>query len=117
MKIFAPKETDPDESRAALDPVGTKKLVALGTDVIIESGAGEPSGHADEEYRQAGAEIASDRKAALADADMVVRVRKPPADRVCGWRAVSARGSGCGRYQRYPRPPAHHDPQWVSASL
>ncbi|MFK5922394.1 MAG: NAD(P) transhydrogenase subunit alpha [Verrucomicrobiota bacterium] len=82
MKIFAPKETDPDETRAALDPVGTKKLSTLGVTVIIESGLGDSSGHRDEDYREAGAEISSDRKTSLADADIVVRVRKPPADEI-----------------------------------
>lgn len=81
MKIFAPKETDSDETRAALDPIGTKKLTSLGTKVVIESGTGESSGHSDEDYRQAGAEIV-DRNAALADADVVVRVRKPPSEEV-----------------------------------
>ncbi|NOX98470.1 MAG: NAD(P) transhydrogenase subunit alpha [Verrucomicrobia bacterium] len=81
MKIFAPKETDSDETRAALDPIGTKKLSDLGTNVLIESGTGESSGHSDEDYRQAGAEIA-DRNTALAEADVIVRVRKPPAEEV-----------------------------------
>ncbi len=82
MKIFAPKETDPDETRAALDPVGTKKLSTLGVTVIIESGLGDSSGHRDEDYREAGAEISSERNASLADADIIVRVRKPPADEI-----------------------------------
>ena len=82
MKIFAPKETDSDETRAALDPIGTKKLIDLGITVVVESGTGESSGHADEDYRQAGAEIALDRNTALGDADVVVRVRKPPTEEI-----------------------------------
>ncbi len=82
MNIFAPKETDSDETRAALDPDGAKKLTGLGVKVTVEAGTGERSGHRDDTYREAGAEISSDRNAALADADVVVRVRKPPVDEV-----------------------------------
>lgn len=82
MNIFAPKETDPDETRAALDPVGTKKLTDLGVKVIVETGTGESSGHSDKTYCDAGAEISKDRNASLADADVVIRVRKPPAKEI-----------------------------------
>lgn len=82
MKIFAPKETDSDETRAALDPAGSKKLAALGVEVAVEAGAGELSGYSDADYSEAGAKIVSDRNAALGDADVVVRVRKPPAAEV-----------------------------------
>lgn len=82
MKIFAPKETDPDETRAALDPLGTKKLTELGITVLVESGIGESSGHLDQNYIEAGAEVTQDRNDALADADVVIRVRKPAADEV-----------------------------------
>ncbi|MCF6311433.1 MAG: NAD(P) transhydrogenase subunit alpha [Verrucomicrobiales bacterium] len=82
MKIFAPKETDPDETRAALDPLGAKKLTDLGITVVVEAGVGESSGHLDQKYSEAGAEVTQDRNAALADADVVIRVRKPPAAEV-----------------------------------
>jgi NAD(P) transhydrogenase subunit alpha len=82
MKIFAPKETDSDETRAALDPAGSKKLVDLGVEVVIEAGTGELSGHSDADYSEAGAIITSDRNSALGEADVVVRVRKPPGEEV-----------------------------------
>lgn len=77
MKIFVPKETDPIETRAALDPVSAKKLIGLGAEVVIESGAGERADHHDADYTAVGAAITTDRAGTLASADAVLRVRKP----------------------------------------
>lgn len=77
MKIFVPKETDPIETRAALDPVSAKKLIGLGAEVVIESGAGERADHHDADYTAVGASITTDRAGTLAAADAVLRVRKP----------------------------------------
>lgn len=77
MKIFVPKETDPIETRAALDPVSAKKLIGLGAEVVIESGAGERADHHDADYTAVGASVTTDRAGTLAAADAVLRVRKP----------------------------------------
>lgn len=77
MKIFAPKETDPNEPRASLDPTAVKKLVGLGAEVVIESGLGERSDHRDADYEAAGASVTTDRAGLLGSADIITRVRKP----------------------------------------
>jgi len=77
MRVGVPKETFPGEQRAALVPAGVKKLVGLGASVAVESGLGIGARIPDEEYRAAGAAIAADARAVVADADIVVRVRKP----------------------------------------
>lgn len=77
MKIFVPKETDPVETRAALDPVSVKKLVGLGAEVAVEAGAGARADYPDADYAAAGATVTPDRAASLAGADAVLRVRKP----------------------------------------
>lgn len=82
MLIGVPKETFPGERRAALVPVSVKKLVGLGLEVAIEAGTGEASGFPDSAYEEAGARIETDRKALLGSADMVLRIRKPPAEEV-----------------------------------
>ena len=82
MLLAAPKETWPGERRAPLVPNGAKKLVALGLEVCVEAGIGSTSGFADDEYRDAGARTESDRKALLAAADIVVRVRKPEPEEI-----------------------------------
>lgn len=78
MKIFVPKETDPHETRVALDPAATRRLIALGAEISIEPGAGLASDHPDSEYEAAGAKIVPSRLGALSEADVVFRVRKPP---------------------------------------
>ena len=47
MKIAALKEDAAGEKRVSLTPDTVKKLVDLGADVLIETGAGEGSGLAD----------------------------------------------------------------------
>ncbi len=77
MRIGVPKETWPGELRAALVPAGVKKLVGLGFSVTVQAGVGAGARITDEDYRAAGATVAHDAAAAVADADVVTRVRKP----------------------------------------
>jgi NAD(P) transhydrogenase subunit alpha len=77
MKIGVPRERQPDELRVAASPDSVKKLIALGFEVIVESGAGAGASFSDDLYRAAGATIAPDEAAALADADLVLKVRVP----------------------------------------
>ncbi|NIA15864.1 MAG: Re/Si-specific NAD(P)(+) transhydrogenase subunit alpha [Nitrospiraceae bacterium] len=82
MQIFAPRELEPGECRAALIPDTVARLVKLGAEVVVESGLGEGSGHDDAAYAEAGATVTQERQAALRAAEMVLRLRKPPADEV-----------------------------------
>ena len=77
MRVGVPKETWPGELRAALTPAGVKKLTGLGFSVAAEAGLGRGARIPDDEYRAAGATVVGDVRAAVADADVVVRVRKP----------------------------------------
>ncbi|HUE36129.1 MAG TPA: hypothetical protein VMO20_01960, partial [Candidatus Acidoferrum sp.] len=82
MKISAPKEIHPGETRAALTPGGVAKLVRLGATVEVESGIGVGAGFPDDDYVKAGATVSHDRKSLLNSADMVLRLRKPPIEEV-----------------------------------
>lgn len=77
MIVFAPKETDSRETRAALTPFTVKRLVDIGLEVEVESEIGIKCDHPDSQYTEAGANVIGDRGAALANADFVLRVRKP----------------------------------------
>ena len=77
MKIVVLRETQEGEARVALMPESAKKLVALGASVHIESQAGLAAARTDEDYREGGAEISSDREALLADADVLAVVNRP----------------------------------------
>ncbi|MCX6980940.1 MAG: Re/Si-specific NAD(P)(+) transhydrogenase subunit alpha [Verrucomicrobia bacterium] len=78
MRIFSPTETESSERRVAIVPASVTKLTALGAQVAVEAGIGASVNFSDAEYRDAGAEIVADRGAALASADIVLRLRKPP---------------------------------------
>ena len=82
MKVAIIKETRDGEPRVAATPETIKKIKALGPDFIVESGAGAASAFTDEDYSAAGAEIAPDAAAALAGADIVLKVLRPSADEI-----------------------------------
>ena len=77
MLIAIPKETVPGELRAALIPDTVKKLVRMGAEVSLETGAGTGAGFSDSDYQAAGASIISDKSMLFGAADVVLRVRKP----------------------------------------
>ncbi len=77
MKVAIPKERRPNEARVAASPETVKKLKALGLDVTVETGAGLGASITDKAYADAGATIAADEAAALADADIVLKVQRP----------------------------------------
>jgi NAD(P) transhydrogenase subunit alpha len=77
MKIAIPKERREHEKRVAATPETVKKFVGLGFAVAVEAGAGAAASFTDEAYRQAGAELAADARAALGDADIVLKVQRP----------------------------------------
>ena len=77
MKVAVPKETRAGEHRVALVPQGVQTLAKAGLSVTVETGAGTASGHSDEDYRAAGAAIASSAAEALEGAGIVLRVNAP----------------------------------------
>lgn len=82
MRIFVPKETHPGETRVPLIPQTAKKIVDRGGEVVVESGMGLASQHTDEAYTEAGASVSTDRDRELSEADLVLRLRKPPIEEV-----------------------------------
>lgn len=77
MKVAVPKETASGELRAALIPATAKKLIELGCELAVERGLGASAGYADTEYEAAGAKVVDNAQAAVADADIVLRLNKP----------------------------------------
>jgi NAD(P) transhydrogenase subunit alpha len=73
MKIAVAAEVNP-EPRVAATPETVKKLIALGAEVAVESGAGVKSGIPDAEYTAAGAKVAP---TVTEGADIVLKVRRP----------------------------------------
>lgn len=83
MRVFVPAETRPGERRVAMLPDVVDRLIKLGLEVGVESGAGAAAHADDDAYRAAGAEVvAADAVgSALAGADLVASVRPLDADR------------------------------------
>ncbi|MCK4940440.1 MAG: NAD(P)(+) transhydrogenase (Re/Si-specific) subunit alpha, partial [Rhodospirillaceae bacterium] len=77
MKIAIPKESRSGELRVAASPDVVKKLSGFGFDVIVEADAGNGASITDDDFKSAGATIASDAAATLGDADVVLKVSAP----------------------------------------
>jgi alanine dehydrogenase len=76
MIIGLPHEIKPQEHRTALLPSGAYQLVKRGHQVRVQNGAGSAAGFPDEQYAEAGAELAGD-PAEVWNADLVVKVKEP----------------------------------------
>ena len=77
MRISILKECRAHEHRVAGSPETVKKFTDLGAEVVVEAGAGEASGIPDSTFEEAGGSIAENTKAALANADIVLKVQRP----------------------------------------
>src|SRR3989449_2939454 len=83
MRIAVAREIDPAEGRVAATPETVKKMKGLGADVAVEPGAGTKSGIPDAEFTAAGATVTN---GALKDADVVLKVRRPAASELAGYK-------------------------------
>ncbi len=77
MIIGVPKEIKDHEFRVGLTPGGARTLAQAGHRVLVEGGAGVGSGLEDAQYKAAGAEVTSDKKALFERADLIVKVKEP----------------------------------------
>ncbi len=82
MRIGIPAETRAGETRVATVPEVVEKLVKLGFNVAVESGAGDGANSSDEAYRAAGAEIVVGAPQLWATSDIVFKVSVPSNDEV-----------------------------------
>jgi NAD(P) transhydrogenase subunit alpha len=77
MKIGIPKETAPGEKRVALIPETVKKLAAKKIETVVETGAGMASSFSDDEYKAAGATIASSLEDLASQVDTIIKIIRP----------------------------------------
>jgi NAD(P) transhydrogenase subunit alpha len=82
MNIVVLRETQKGEARVALMPESVKKLSDLKATVLVESGAGLGAARTDDDYKEAGAQISSDREALVSRADVLAAVNRPSAEDV-----------------------------------
>jgi NAD(P) transhydrogenase subunit alpha len=77
MRIVVVRETQAGETRVALMPESVRKLVALKTEVCVESAAGIDAGASDADYASAGASVIENRDALLESTEILVCVNRP----------------------------------------
>jgi len=82
LKLAIVAETAPGERRVAATPESVKKLIDLGHEVSVETGAGTAAGYPDADYTDAGATIASSFADVVKGADVTFKVRGSTADEI-----------------------------------
>lgn len=75
MHVAILQESHPGERRVAASPESVIKLIKLGFSVAVEAGAGDGACFTDAAFVAAGATIATDVRALLQSADVVLKVR------------------------------------------
>ena len=76
-KIGIPREIHPGEKRVAATPQTILRLIKLGFEVAIESGAGHGINALDPEYQEAGAKVVDDTRDLWGSSDVILKVRPP----------------------------------------
>jgi len=82
VAIAVTRERRDGETRCALTPETTRKLIALGATVAVEAGTGSGSSFPDADYALAGADVRPDAQAVIAGADVLLKVRGPTAQEI-----------------------------------
>ena len=88
MRVFVPKERQPEERRVAATPETIKRMVRDGLECFVESGAGGSSDLPDVTYREAGAEIV-DGAEGWRQADIVLKVGPVSSDEAANLKPES----------------------------
>ena len=74
MIVGVTVERHPKENRVALVPSIVPDLIKAGLEVLVEPGAGEKAGFLDDEYKERGAHLATDRSELFSSADVLFLV-------------------------------------------
>lgn len=87
MLIGIPKEIKAQEYRVGMVPASVREAVAHGHSVLVETGCGVGINYTDQDYINAGADIAPDAQTVFAKADMIIKVKEPQAGEIKMLRA------------------------------
>lgn len=77
MRVGIPREIKKAEGRVAITPAGAHQMAAAGHEICVQSGAGEESGYTDEQYVEAGAQIAGSAAEVFDRSDMIMKIKEP----------------------------------------
>src|SRR3569623_1988163 len=76
-RIGIPKEINPGEKHVAAMPQTIIRLMKLGFEVAVESGAGHGVNVSNDEYRESGATVIKDTRELWEPSDLILKVRPP----------------------------------------
>jgi alanine dehydrogenase len=82
VKIGIPKEIKTLEFRVAATPPVVRRLVEMGHEVFVETGAGAGVLLSDDDYAAAGATVVPDAASVFESAEMIVKVKEPQASEI-----------------------------------
>ncbi|MEE2826017.1 MAG: Re/Si-specific NAD(P)(+) transhydrogenase subunit alpha [Planctomycetota bacterium] len=82
MIIGVPQECVEGECRVAASPASVKKLIGLGYEVYVQTGAGSAANFPDAYYAEAGAELVADRDHLWSQSDLIIKVLAPEAEEI-----------------------------------
>ena len=85
IKVAVLKEVRPEERRVAMVPAVVDRLLKLGTELYMQTGAGDASKLPDSAYRNV--TFVPDAQRLVSDADVVLAVQPPPAEIVGAMKA------------------------------
>ena len=77
MRIACLREIKDNEYRVGLTPGCARAYIKRGHSVVMETNAGVDTGFPDADYEAVGAEIASNAPDAVANAEMIIKVKEP----------------------------------------
>lgn len=77
MLVGVPKEIKSQENRVGLVPSSVREIIRVGSQVLVEQGAGLGIGISDDDYRYAGAEIVASADDVFANAELIIKVKEP----------------------------------------
>ncbi len=78
--IGIPTEIKTDEKRVSLTPMAVEEITSIGTQVVVQSGAGEGAGFENKQYEKAGAKIVDTAEDVFKDSRLIVKVKEPQED-------------------------------------
>jgi alanine dehydrogenase len=77
MLVGVPREIKVHEYRVGLTPASVREMTAHGHTVMVQTDAGTGIGASDDDYRRAGASIATSAQDVYQRADMIIKVKEP----------------------------------------
>jgi NAD(P) transhydrogenase subunit alpha len=94
LKVGVINEVELGERKVAIVPDGVKRLLKMGIQVLVETGAGNGGDFYDSQYVAAGAKVLATAQDVFNEADIIVKIREPTDHPVTGMHEIDMLGKG-----------------------